>query len=644
MGQSFRTEHVMLQKLREKFSGWVLILIVAILSVPFALFGIESYFQTRVHTYVAKVNDGEIQPDALRERLNLQRQQMRQLLGADADVSFVESVENKRRVLDALVDEELRYQDARGMGIEVPATRLQEEILSIDAFKPAGTFDPDTYQRILRANGLTPQSFEARLARELVAREVVSRMGDSVFVTEAEVDAWLRLNRQTRSFKALRLNAADQVLAAPPSEDAIRAYFEAHRDEFKTPEMVIAEYVEVRADALKVEPPSEEQLQALYEQQSARYVVPEQRLTSHILIEVPSGADAEAQKAALAKAEGLLAEIRGGKDFAAVAKTSSDDIGSKEQGGDLGWIERGTTDPAFEEALFALELGQVSEPVLGANGYHLIYLRDLRAESRRPFEEVRDEIAKAYEAETRESMYLDLAGRLVDEIQRDPQSLDGPASKLGLTVQKTEPFPRTGGSGIAANRKVVEEAYSEHVLERGLTSDLIELGPSHVVALRIAERRMAEPREFEAVRAEIQKKLELDAQRKQMIEQAQALAERMAAGTALDELATELGRTPIVADAVVRSAGTPDPAIIAEAFKLPRPGEAPVRRMVSLGEDSRLLIELTQVVDGDPASADASAREAARSELQSQWSQAEARAYVQALRKRARIDIAEDRM
>jgi peptidyl-prolyl cis-trans isomerase D len=634
----------MLQKLREKFSGWILILIVVILSVPFALFGIEGYFQTQIDTYVAKVNKAEIQPDTLRERLNMQRQQMRQFLGPDADVSFVDSPENKRRLLDGLVDEELRYQDARGMGVEVPAARLREEILAIDAFKPAGVFDPDTYQRILQANGLSPQSFEARLARELVAREIVARMGASVFVTEAEVDAWLRLNRQTRSFKALRLDAADQVLANKPTEDELKAHFEAHREDYKTPETVVAEYVEVRADALEIAAPTEEQLREEYEKQSARYVVPEQRLTSHILVEVASGADAEAQKAGLAKAEAFLAEIRGGKDFAEVAKTASDDIGSKEQGGDLGWIERGTNDPAFEDALFKLEVGQVSEPVLGSNGYHLIHLREVRPESRRPFEEVRDEIAKAYDASARESMYLDLAGRLVDEIQRDPQSLEGPAAKLGLTVQKTEPFARTGGSGIAANPKVVEEAYSELVLERGLSSDLIELGPSHVVALRIAERRLPEPRDFDAVRSEIEAKLEREAMRKQMVEQAKALEERMAAGTSLDEIATELGRTPVVAEAVVRSAGAPDPAIIAEAFKLPRPGDAPVRRVVPLGEDSRVLIELSSVVDGDPAAADASARDAARAELQGQWSEAEARAYVQALRKQAQIRIAEDRM
>ncbi len=634
----------MLQTLREKFSGWILILIVVIISVPFALFGIEGYFQTQVDTYVAKVNDAEIQPDTLRERLNMQRQQMRQFMGPDADVSFVDTPENKRRLLDGLVDEELRYQDARGMGVEVPAARLQEEILAIDAFKPAGVFDPDTYQRILQANGLSPQGFEARLARELVAREIVARMGASVFVTDAEVDAWLRLNRQTRSFKALRLNAADQVLANKPTEDEVKAHFEAHRDDYKTPETVVAEYVEVRADALEVAAPTEEQLLEEYEKQSARYVVPEQRLTSHILVEVASGADAEAQKAGLAKAEALLAEIRGGKDFAEVAKSGSDDIGSKEQGGDLGWIERGTNDPAFEDALFALEAGQVSEPVLGSNGYHLIQLREVRAESRRPFEDVRDEIAKAYDAETRESMYLDMAGRLVDEIQRDPQSLEGPASKLGLTVQKTEPFARTGGIGIAANPKVVEEAYSELVLERGLSSELIELGPSHVVALRIAERKLPEPRDFDAVRSEIEAKLELEAMRKQMVEQAKVLEERMAAGATLDEIATELGRTPEVADAVVRSAGAPDPAIIAEAFKLPHPGDAPVRRVVSLGEDSRVLIELASVVDGDPAAADASARDAARTELQGQWSEAEARAYVQALRKQAQIRIAEDRM
>lgn len=633
----------MLQAIREKFSGWILIIIMALLLVPFALFGINNYFQADVESFVAKVNEAEITPQQLQERLDFQRRQMRQMLGQDADLSFIESVDNKRRVLDALIDEELRFQDARAIGIEVPAAKLQAEILSIDAFKPSGTFDQDTYVAVLRNMSLTPAMFQDRMQRDLAAREVVSRLGNSVFVTDAEIDSWLRLQNQSRSYSSVRLRAAEETVPAP-TEEAIAQDYEARKDELKTPEMVVLEYVEIKADAIEIPTPSEDELKARYEDMKDRYVVPEQRLASHVLVEVAAGADAEAQKAALAEAEQLLAEIKGGKDFAEVAKASSDDIGSKEQGGDLGWIEQGANDPAFDEALFKLEAGQISEPVLGASGYHLIQLREVRAESRRPFEEVRAEIESEYRASEQESRYNDLAGQLVDEIHRDPQSLAGPAGKLGLEVKRTLPFARTGGADIAANPEVIAQAFSELVLERGQTSDLIDVAKNHVAAIRVAERKAPEPRTLDQVRGEIEAKLRLDAQRKQLEDKVKALEARMLAGESLEAIATELGKAPEVADAVVRTAGNQDPRVLDEVFKLPRPAGAPVRKALSLVGDEHALVELTAVVDGDPKAAEQAARDAAREQLVAQWSEAESRAYVAELRKQAQIVVAEDRL
>lgn len=634
----------MLQTIREKFSGWILIIIMGLLLVPFALFGINNYFQAQVEAYVAKVNETEITQQQLQERLDLQRRQMRQMLGEDADLGFVESADNKRRVLDALIDEELRYQDARASGIEVPAAKLQSEILAIDAFKPAGSFDQDTYVAVLRNMNMTPAMFQQRVLRDLSAREIVMRMNESAFVTEAEIDSWLRLQNQTRSYASVILRAAEETVPAPTEEDIARDY-EARKDELKTPEMVILEYVEVKADAIEIPTPSEEELKARYDDMKDRYVVPEQRLASHVLVEVASGADAEAQKAALAKAEQLLAEVRGGKDFAEVAKASSDDIGSREQGGDLGWIEQGSNDPAFDEALFKLEAGQVSEPVLGASGYHLIQLREVRAESRRPFEDVRAEIESEYRSSEQESRYNDLAGQLVDEIHRDPQSLSGPAGKLGLEVKRTAPFARSGGSDIAANPAVVEQAFSELVLERAQTSDLIDIAKNHVVAIRVAERKPPEARTLEQVRAEIVARLQLEAQRKQLADKVKALEARMLAGETLDAIATELGKTPEVADAVVRTAGNQDPRVLDQVFRLPRPAAgAPLRKALELVGNEYALVELRAVVDGDPKSAEKEARDAARTQLVAQWRDAESRAYVAALRKQAQVVVAEDRL
>jgi peptidyl-prolyl cis-trans isomerase D len=633
----------MLQAIREKFSGWVLILIVLLLMIPFALFGINNYFQTQIDSFVAKVNDVEIAPQQLQERLDLQRRQMRQMLGEDADISFVDTPENKRRLLDGLVDEELRVQDARAAGVEVPASKLQSEILAIDAFKPAGTFDQDTYVAILRSMSMTPAIFEDRVMRDLAAREIVQRLSGSAFVTDAEIDAYLRLQNQTRTFSSVRLVSAEENVPEPTEEEIAKDY-EARKSELMTPEMVTLEYVEVKAADIVIEAPAEAELLARYEDQKDRYVVPEQRQASHILFEVAAGADAEAQKLALAEAEAVLAEIRAGKDFAEAAKANSDDLGSKEQGGELGWIEPGSSDPAFEAALFKLEAGAISEPVLGANGYHLIQVREIKAESRRQFAEVKAELEAEFRTSEQERRFSDLAGALVDEIHRDPLSLQGPADKLQLQVKRTEPFARTGGVDIAANPEVLAQAFSDLVLERGQTSELIDISDTHVVAIRVAERKAPEPRTLDQVRGEVQVALRQRAQRKLLDEKVKALEARMSAGESLEAIAIELGKTADVADAVVRTAGNQDPTVLAEVFKLPRPDAAPIRKSIRISDDQQALVELTAVVDADPAKVEKEARDAAQSQLVAQWSDAEVKAYIAALRKNAQIVIAEERL
>lgn len=636
----------MLLAIREKLTGWVLVLIVMLLAVPFALFGINNYFEAQVDRFAAKVNETEIDPQVLQERLEIQRRQMRQMFGADTPLDFLNTPENKRRVLDELIDEELRKQDALAAGINIPASKLQESILAIDAFKPAGVFDQDTYVAVLRNNGLTPQIFEQRMAGELLAQEIVTRISATAIVTQAELDAYLRTSGQSRSFRNVILSSADQALETEIDDAAIQKHYEDNAETYRTPERVVIEYVEVSAAKLDIAPPSEDDLIKQYESQASRFVVPEQRLTSHVLVQVGANADAEAQRETLAKAEALLAEVRGGKDFAEVASSTSDDLGSKGQGGDLGWLERGTVDQAFEDALFALEVGQVSEPVLGSDGFHLIQLREVKPESRREFDEVRAELLSEYDSQERSTRYNQLAGRLVDAINRDPLSLEGPAGSVGLTVQRTEPFDRQmGGAGIAGNRQVVDAAYSDMVLVRGQTSDLVDIGRDHAVALRVVERLPAEPRPLDTVREEIISTLRSETQRARLKVQMQAHEQRLAAGETLDTIAAELEKVPDIADGVVRTAGNIDPSLLEEVFKLPRPTEGmPLLRALSLGEDRYALVELSSVVDPDPATVDATAREAARTQLQTEWSQAEARAYVKALRSQAKIRIDEERV
>ncbi len=633
----------MLQALREKMTGWMALLVIGLLIIPFAFFGIDQYFTGLRDTWVAKVEDREISPEALRRRLEEARQQMRRFLGEAYDARLFETPQWRRQVLERMIEEEAIAVMAERVGFVIPADRLRREILSIEALRPGGRFDADLYQRMLRAQGLTPQGFEERLRRDLLLRDWPQQIAASALVTEAEVDRFLALQGQARDLAFVELPAPEY--SSEPSEEELRAWYEQHLDRFREPEKVVIEYVELKESDLAVATEfGEDELQRRYEEQRHRFVRAEQRRVAHILL-TPASGDAEAEKAALARAEELRRQLDAGADFAALAREHSDDPGSKAAGGDLGWIEKGMTEPAFEEAVFAAQPGQLIGPVRSGSGYHLIRVLELRPEQGRSFEEVRAELRAELEAAERERRYLELSGRLQDLVYRDPTSLAPVAEALGVEIRSEGPFDRNGGSGIAAHPEVIAQAFSDLVLVDGQTSEPIELERGRTVVLRVREHLPARVRPFEDVRAEVAEGFRADWRERQGRERAEALLARLMEGSAtLDRVAEELGATPRRESGVRRQAAALDPRLVAEAFRLPPPGAAPSRALVALGEGRYALLEVSGVRDADPQSASAEERRAARERLRADREMRERQAFLDALRAQLEVRIAEDRL
>jgi peptidyl-prolyl cis-trans isomerase D len=637
----------MLQKLREKTSGWIAAAILVLLIVPFAFFGVENYFTQQVATYVAKVNDAEIGQEDFRARFEEFRQQMRQMMGENFDAQQFETPESKRQVLDRLIDEELLRQAGERIGVIVPPARLQKEIASIPAFQSQGRFDPAQYRAILAAQGMSPRSFEQRLQHDLTMQAVPSQLVSSGFVTDEYVARYLALRDQARSFDyvVLPLPAADQV--GEVTDAQLQEFFDKNADRWVSPETLVLEYLEIDASKLDVPVTADEStLRQRYEEQKTRYVEPEQRLASHILIKVDANADAAAQKAAQAKAQSLAEQARAaGADFAALAKANSEDPGSKNLGGDLGWIEKGITDPAFEAALYAMQAGTVGDPIKGADGWHVIQLREVKAETGKPFEEVRAEIEREYLEGERERLYSDISGKLVDVIYRDPTTLDTAAQELELKVQRTERFGRGGGNGIAANPDVLRAAFSDPVLIDGTVSDPVELAPGHTVVVRAVDHVPAAPQKLDTVRDQVRAELVAERAGKLAGEKAEAALAKLQKGASLADVAAEHGAEVRSADKAGRSGATVEPAVAQRAFALPRPAAGkPSVGSAELPGGAHALIALKEVVDGDPAATDAAARSALAEQLAQAMAGTEANAYVKALRQAAKIEVVEDRL
>lgn len=637
----------MLQTIREKMSGWVLFLIVGILIVPFAFLGIGDYFNTTIPTYVAKVGEQEISADQVRQAMENQRRQYRSMFGEEVDLSFLNTPDQKRRMLDQLVDQALLFQDGQMAGITVPPARVREETMAIPAFQVDGQFDQNQYARVLAANGLTPVGFQADQAREIATREISGALSNTASVSDAEVNAHLRLRDQRREFSYVSFAGTEESIDEAISDEQLAEYYAAHSDQFMRPEQLIVDYVEVSgASVAAASEPTEEDLQKVYESQKERFLQPARALTSHILVSLAEGADAEAERAALEKAQGLRQRITDGEAFEAVAREASEDPGSAEQGGDLGWIEQGDFfDPAFAEALFLLEAGVLSEPVRGSNGYHLILAREMEAERGRSFEEVREELRSEWSEDQRYRLFNDLAGRLLSAVNANPRSLQGAAAEVELPLQRSEPFSANQGSGLFADPRLREAAFAEIVKDRGVVSEPIQLGEEQVVVLQRAELKPAEARPLEEVSEEIRALMLAERRSEALKARADGFAERISAGADLASLAAELGKDVIDAGLVGRNAAETDGRILAEVFKLSLADSAqPLLAVVELGEQERALVELRAIVAGDPAAVDQATRDQVRQQLAQHWSQSEAAGYLELLRAQTEIEINEARL
>ncbi|KAA2285659.1 SurA N-terminal domain-containing protein [Arenimonas fontis] len=646
----------MLQKIRERSSGWLAFIILGLIIITMAFFGVESYFAPKVETWVARITGPErllgygeqvreIGPEEFRRRFDQARLEARESQGDAFDAAAFESPENRRRILDSLVDEALLALAAERAGISVPEAEVAALLKQMPEFQANGQYSADLYRLGLAARGMTHAQFMAATRADMARRLLPSQVIETAIATASDIDDYLRMSQQTRDLRLVDL-PTPSLEGDAPDEAALRAWYRDNIGRYRSEEKVAIEYVEIDAGTLDVPTVVDEAtLRQRYQDNRARYVNEPGRTASHILVAVPADADGEAVEAARQRAEALAARAREpGADFSAIARESSDDLGSRDQGGDLGVIEKGLYAPAFEDALFSLEEGQVSDPVRTPDGWHVIWLRELGEGSERSFEEVRAELEAEYLATERERRYSQLAGDLMDAVYKDPTSLQPSAERFGLKVERTGLFSRAGGEGIAALPEVVEAAFADAQRLERQVSDAIDIGENHMVVLRVVEHVPAADLPFEEVaervRADHTAARLADAARVQ----AEALLARALAGESLDVLAAEVSRTVAGLPGVNRRAPLP-PQVLDVAFSLAPPEDGkPSVGIAELAPDRYALIAVDKVTPGDPGTLDEATRSLLREQLAQARGLAELQEYLQALRQYYSVRVAEDRL
>jgi peptidyl-prolyl cis-trans isomerase D len=654
----------MLQKIREATSGWIAGVILGVIIITFVFWGIEGYFSNRIETYAARITlkQGwfgtsfgakykDISTDDFRKEFEQERLQQHDAQKDRFDSAKFNAIANKRDVLDRLIQRELLTAAASRDGIAASGQQVYDAIASQSAFQVNGKFDKDRYRYTLSIQNppKTPEQFEALVREDLVMQTLPLEIAASGIASDRDLDDSIRLSGQKRDLRYLEVPAPAD--ATVPADADLKAWYSAHIADYRTQEQVSLEYLDLDAATLQVPTTIDDAtLKQRYAEQKNRFIEPEQRLASHILINVPANAPAAVEKAAQAKAAALTAQARApGADFAKLAKDNSQDEGSKNLGGDLGWLTQGVIEQkAFASALYALKPGQVSDPVRTAEGWHVIQLRDVRPGRQIPFESVRAELEKNELKDARERLYNDRSGKLVDLTLKDSTSLTPVARELGMTIRKTPLFGRAGGTGIAANPKVVEAAFSASVLQDGNTSDPIEIGAhhDHMIVIRVAQHLPVKTLSFAEVHDRVLADFEADRHDKAAKAAANALLARAAKGETLDALAAATGGTVQQVSSATRNLTVPSADLIATGFRLPHAaaGKPPQAAIAELAPARYALVEAATIVDGDPKTLDAATRSLMRQRYGQLNGTLDTRVYIDALRKEFPVKVAEDRL
>lgn len=647
----------MLQTIRENSTGWISKIILGLIIAVMALFGLEQYLTPKIDSYAAKISipgkfmgfgeiSKEISVNDFRRRFDQERTTQRQKQGEAFDAAAFEMLDNKRRILEQMINEATLQLSAQQSGVAIADAKVQESILSIEGFKVEGKFNPARYQLALQQQGYTPKQFQELVRQDLLTRFIVNEYIASGLATESEASQLIKMSEQKRDLRYIEVPFPELNLITTDAE--LTAWYNSHKTNYKTQETVAVEYLELDGSSANTDLVVDESvLKQRYDEQKALYSSPEQRVASHILIAIPEGSSASVEATAKAKATLITKQAQSNAStFAELAK-NSDDTATKEIGGDLGPIEKGIFGDAFDKAFFALKPGQVSEPVRLPDGWHILYYRELIAGTTKPFEDVRAEIEASYLSSERERVFNDIAGKMVNAVSESAVSLEPAAKAINKPILRTTAFTRTAGEGIAAIEAVRKAAFSDDVKVERRVSDLIELDLNHVVLIRVVDHKPSAILPFAEVKDAVRVAFMQDRALKLAAQQANILLGRMSNGETLDQLAFSL-KTPIVpVKAISRKAPVPElQDTVNVAFSLAKPTKTSMGGAgLSKTPDGRfLLMQLDAIIEPDPQTMDPTIRANAAKAISQIRGDQQSTEYVNSLRKAYVVKVAEDRL
>jgi|AJXC01.1.fsa_nt_gi Parvulin-like peptidyl-prolyl isomerase len=570
---------IMLSSIRNKTKGWLAYLIVGLITVPFALFGINEYFTGASNVIVASIDGDEISKEAFLSEFNPQKRRLQQRLSERYDTEFDSIL--KQSVINDMINKRLLGQFSNDLDYATTNSELQALIQSNNLFQTDGRFSIEGYQKLLRLNGYSTAEYEAIKLKELTQSQIKYNLLDSAFVTSSALKKLQALNEQQREFNYIQIDADSYLDKVKVDAKSVEGFYNNQKESFFDPQKIKIDFIELSLEKIaKNIEVNDDDLFNFYEDEKERFSTEGERKAQHILVETKE------------QAQTVIELINKGGDFSKLAKEYSIDTGSKDDAGDLGFFTKGVMVPEFEEKVFSMQEGSLSGAVKSEFGYHIIKLNQIKLGSIKSFDSVRSELTKLYtQTLSQKSLYnlTDQLANLAYEV-----SLDEVSDQMNLAINTTQFFAK---NTTDYEQKFVDVAFSDVVLNKGENSEVIELSKDKFVVVRLKEKLAKRQKSFDEVKGEINKHLTT-----------------LLAKTFVDKIAKDIATSLINNDDSAnklmdknklkwsdsvwakRDSKTASVAIINKLFALPKPSEGQsVYSAQGLGKRSAVVIQLSTV-------------------------------------------------
>lgn len=620
----------MLQDIRSNVNGPGAKIIVGLIVIAFSLFGIESILVGSGGSGVAEVNGEEISPLELQQAVTTQQRRLISMMGDQLDPALLDDQRLSQQALQGLINRKLLMQAAQEMELVVSEREIGAVIAGMEQFQVDGAFNPEVYTALLSESGYTPAFFKQSLSEDMALTQLRSGLAGTEFATPTELAINARITAEQRDIRYLSIPIEKFRQEVAVSDAEIAAFYAENESQFLTDEAVDLDYIELSPESFK-QPVDESLVLEAYQLEKDSYEKQMASRVSHILF-----ADGEEQQQRLVDAQEQLAA---GTEFAEVAGKFSDDIGSAASGGDLGFTSGDAFPPEMEEAIAGLEVNVISEPVQTDSGLHLIVVTERDAGEVPDLEEVRDRLHDEIQAGEARVALLRTVEDLKD-LSFNAEDLDGPASELDLTVARAEGVTRSQAEGLFANNALLSAAFSEDVLQAGNNSEVIELGESRFVVLRVRTHHAPQISPLETVRDQIVVQISEQAARNAVAAEARRALEQLRNGAGVEQFALENGYEWQVELGAERSSTVVPREVLGRAFELPAPAQGSISSdFVMTPEGDALAFELVRVNTGDYQSLAESRQQTLQRQVGGEYSGLVDTEFQQGLRSNADISV-----